>query len=393
MIWPKNSKPADQRWDVFFEPVMNNTENAIPQKYVVVVFVAQCRGGVFTEEPECYDIINNKVHKIDYSSWVQRIDPCLALKEGTYPANTPSDLVYEELTYHLNKGEELDVLDAAIKNARENYKNGGDVDLICLSKFISFYLRRGEYSLVEEYFIKYTKKLTSVSSSSKVEVMGRFEVMEQYLRCVQERCKGNYEESYEIAKQCSHNLKKLPYCIISAAFYVQIATLENILAMKTEDNEKRLALRSQAEKNYVLASSHLKQIQGHRTTKAEYLQKIYINSALLQLACSLTGDVLQDSEELVDTEKAKKFLRQAYDITLDSYPISKFRKIQSLFAEACLSYRLGREDPSRQNETLKHALNYSKEAKNLAEKCTFVEMKKYAENFIKFFEQSEESQI
>ena len=78
MIWPKKSEPTDEnedkRWDVYFEPVRDSENNIIEDLYVVVVFVAQCRGGVFVEEPECYEIIDNEVQKVDFASWKQRID-------------------------------------------------------------------------------------------------------------------------------------------------------------------------------------------------------------------------------------------------------------------------------------------------------------------------------
>lgn len=85
MIWPKKSAPVgkneDKRWKIHFEPVRDSENNTIQKLYVVVVFVAQCRGGVFTEGPECYDIIDNKVQKLDFDSWKKRNDLPLT-KEG-----------------------------------------------------------------------------------------------------------------------------------------------------------------------------------------------------------------------------------------------------------------------------------------------------------------------
>jgi hypothetical protein len=83
MLWPKKSEPTDgnedKRWDVHFVPVREG-ENVVPSLYVVVVFIAQCRGGVFTEVPECYEIVDNQVQKIDFASWKKRIDPRLTKK-------------------------------------------------------------------------------------------------------------------------------------------------------------------------------------------------------------------------------------------------------------------------------------------------------------------------
>ena len=182
------------------------------------------------------------------------------------------------------------------------------------------------------------------------------------------------------------DLKQLPFSNRSAAFYVQIATLENILAMKTENRKEMLSLIRKAEKNYDTASRHLDQLPKHSVIKADYQKKIYINKALLYLGCSLSGDMLPDSEELINIEKAQHYLLKTQQIILKSYPLSEFRQIQNLFAKACLSYRLGNDDPSRQTEVLKHALNYSREAESLAKNYRFPEMKTYAEKFIKFFE-------
>ena len=211
--------------------------------------------------------------------------------------------------------------------------------------------------------------------------------MEQYLHSIMERCKGDYEKSYEIAKKCLNDLKQLPSTYISAAFYVQIATLENILAMKTENRKEMLSLIRKAEKNCDIASSHLDQLPKHSAIKADYQENIYNNKALLYLGCSLSGDMLPDSEELINIEQAQQYLSLTQDIIIRlGYPLSKFRMIQYLFAQACLSYRLGNNDPSRQTEVLKHALDYSREAESLAENFRFPEMKTYAEKFIKFFE-------
>ena len=189
--------------------------------------------------------------------------------------------MYEHLTSLLNNNCNGDELNEASEKALENYQQkspqNSNVTLICLSKVVSFHLRKGEYALAEENLNKYTKTLPFSTNQT------RFKVMEQYLYSIMERSKENYEESYKFAKGSLNDLKKLSFCIISAAFYVQIATLENILAMKTKNPKELSSLMRKAEKNYDTASSHLNEIQGNSTTKAEYQQKVYINKALLFL--------------------------------------------------------------------------------------------------------------
>ena len=84
MIWPTMSESEggneDERWHVYFEQVQDTENNIIEDLYVVVVFVAQCRGGVFAEEPECYKIIDNEVQKVDFASWKKGIESPLTQK-------------------------------------------------------------------------------------------------------------------------------------------------------------------------------------------------------------------------------------------------------------------------------------------------------------------------
>ena len=56
--------------------------NVIPSWYVVVVSIAQCRGGVFTEQPKCYKIANgDRVQIVGFASRKKTIDPRLT-EEG-----------------------------------------------------------------------------------------------------------------------------------------------------------------------------------------------------------------------------------------------------------------------------------------------------------------------
>ena len=161
-----------------------------------------------------------------------------------------------------------------------------------------------------------------------------------------------------------------------------MATLENILAMKTNDREIMQSLIKKAEENYDTASSYLKQNRGRSVTKANYLQKIYINKALLYLGCSLSGDMLDKSDVFINVDKAKHYLLKTQEIIHEGYPLCKFRNIQNLLAKACLSYRMDNDDPSQQ---IQNAVNYSTEAADLAETYRFAEMQSYAERYNKFF--------
>ena len=301
---------------------------------------------------------------------------------GTCCESAKCDSVYEKLTNLLNNNCDWDELKKACDKVRMEYNLSKDeFELNLLSKSISLHLRRGKYDQAEDCLEEHGKIRIGYSNQP------RFKVMEQYLRSVVKRCKGEYAEGYQILKKSLDDLKTLPDGIIHALFHVQMATLENILAMKTNDREKMQSLIKKAEENYDIASSYLKQNRGRSITKANYLQKIYINKALLYLGCSLSGDMLGNSHEFINVDKAKHYLLKTQEIIHEGYPLCKFRKIQNLLAQACLSYRLENDDPSQQ---IQNAVNYSTEADELARKCNFAEMQSYASRYKNFFESSYE---
>lgn len=63
LIWPPLI-PQPKRgvnWEIFFEPVKDCNSRIIPSTFVIVIYIAPCLGGVFTEEPEYYEIIEGLV--------------------------------------------------------------------------------------------------------------------------------------------------------------------------------------------------------------------------------------------------------------------------------------------------------------------------------------------
>ena len=71
MIWPKQPKQK-VNWDIFFEPVLDDSSTPIPSTFVIVIFIAPCFGGVFTEEPESYEMVQGKIVKMSFTAWKKR---------------------------------------------------------------------------------------------------------------------------------------------------------------------------------------------------------------------------------------------------------------------------------------------------------------------------------
>ncbi len=63
LVWTERriSPKRGVNWEIYFEKVKNENGEIEDSTYVIVVFVAFCRGGVFTAEPESYYIKEKKV--------------------------------------------------------------------------------------------------------------------------------------------------------------------------------------------------------------------------------------------------------------------------------------------------------------------------------------------
>ena len=68
MIWPE---PPERKvnWDIFFEPVLDEDFAPIPSIFVIVNFLSPCFGDVFTEEPECYELVEGSIVKMSFDRW------------------------------------------------------------------------------------------------------------------------------------------------------------------------------------------------------------------------------------------------------------------------------------------------------------------------------------
>ncbi len=75
MIWPQQigQPKRGEHWEIFFEPVVDGDSKLVPSTFVIVIYIAPCVGGVFTEEPECYEMVDGKVQKMSFATWKKRI--------------------------------------------------------------------------------------------------------------------------------------------------------------------------------------------------------------------------------------------------------------------------------------------------------------------------------
>lgn len=74
MFCPKRTGPPKQGedWEIFFEQVVDENSHPIPSTFVIVIYIAPCLGGVFTDKPECYEMVNENVKKMSFERWMDQ---------------------------------------------------------------------------------------------------------------------------------------------------------------------------------------------------------------------------------------------------------------------------------------------------------------------------------
>ena len=395
MTWPEHSaKRRGQQWEIHFVPVEDSKGIPIPSTFVIVIYFARCPGGVFAEEPESYHLVEGKLEKMNFTVWKRKVShpECniINVNDGKpITDRTSYRSVYQSLTKMLNNNCSWSELKQASESAEGSYDEVNvklEVKLICLSKLVSYCYRRGDFSQAEDLLGKYR----SVLSESKVSSV--FEVLEQYLHCAMERSRGDNEKSYEIAKNCSKRVDEMPAAgIITAAFHVLAGTVVNNLATQEENSDRRSRLIEEARTFYTKTKEHLKSVQDFPSAKADIEHKMYTNLAMLNLGCSLSGNIAYEMNDFGDTKTAEDCLLETKRIELrDKYPFSDFREIQYDLAISCLLYRSSREEPShhRQVELLIDALRFSKKAEQIAKDCNFQEMRRCSKKRTDFFQET-----
>ena len=96
MIWPVDSYTQgeeEKRWQIHFEEVKRTNGEIVPSTYIIVVYVAQCPGGVFVKAPEAYEFKDGEAKKLDFTTWKEYCMKGLKRDQGRYNV-----IVHETLT-------------------------------------------------------------------------------------------------------------------------------------------------------------------------------------------------------------------------------------------------------------------------------------------------------
>jgi hypothetical protein len=370
MIWPEHigQPKRGEHWEIFFEPVVDENANHIPSTFVIVIYIAPCVGGVFTEEPECYEMVEGKVEKMSFANWKKRV----LQRDGVDIPAAVQRIEWSSSATERRCTEADEVLMTAINNGKWNFfsktaKVFGDypeveVKLVVLSKRVIASYRKGCLSTARVWLVEYHKLL------SKAKDLLIFEAIYLYLKAALERVQRRFQAARQILDDALLKVEHLPPGLVTAAILSFAAIMDQNSGNKNVPSPVEFSRK-------VLA--HLKHAPRSQV-QVDMEQKAYIILATFHLGCNMSGIVIEKGANESKLETAKSSVMALNKLVCDGYALNRYREVQFNLVQSKLYYRYSQVSPEGGKVFLEEAFQFSKKAEYLARAFNFDEMLTWA---------------
>lgn len=386
MIWPLHcDKPQKgKQWDISFEPVKDASGNPISSSFVIVIYVAPCPGGVFTDDPESYHILEGQVKKIPFCDWLAKMTETLTSSQSSFArryirrvdwSSKRRRKIFLELTtrlIHFRNNGKNDVFSTLSELAMQRFPES-ETKLIVKAEEIVMAYKQHCYKKAESLLRDFSECLTSVKDSSILEVRSL------QLRSMIERGKGNYQESNKIAEDGLQIMQFIAPGFTTVWFYIHAAMAATTLSNNEVDSQKCLELKKKARQYLDLAARDANLLDDFSEEVSDIQQKLSTYKAFVLLGCSVTGESARQRYDTTgDIDAAAKELAFVHEIALTGKPLTHYRKVQYHLAQCdLLSLRKeGLGENSTRN--VKRAFDHVTKAVTLARKYNFQDVIHYA---------------
>ena len=378
LIWPEQiGKPKrGEHWEIFFEPVQDGIRNSepVPSTFVIVIYIAACLGGVFTEEPESYELVDGKAQKLSFENWKKRIPQplcCKAIIPHSIPRVTwSSDVVRktfcvgsEKLRKLINNGG----WNALSKECQNLLKQSQDeMKLLVLSKQVTACYRTGRFSDARAFLDQYMTILPQVKDILIFEVVGL------HLEAALKRATGDFNGLKEALTAALSKAELIEPGLVTTTVYAFAAIVSDLIDLEEPTSGKSSP--DILSKRALEHSKHVKDCPDFHEDKA---QKVHIMLATYYLGCNLSGQPVKDSIDTSDLDKAKASIMEVHRSTCEGNPPSKYREVQLKLVQSINSYRhsqISEISPEKRVVLLRSAFESAKEAERLSKKYKFTEM-------------------
>ena len=379
IIWPEQiGQPRrGEQWEIFFEPVLDENSVPVPSTFVIVIYIAPCQGGVFAEEPECYEMVKGKVQKMSFAAWKERISKPVWLQKSWGEKNIPqsvqliawsSDAVRKAFTI------DCDELRRIVSNGIwEIFENECDslqnesalretMKLLILFKHITACNRKGELQNAHKFLEDY-KALSSKAQDSFI-----FEVLGLYLEAALKRAGEDFKGLKELLMKALEMAKQIEPGLVTATVYIFAATVSDLIDLESPAILTEKAL------------EHLQCVPDSSDVLAAMRRKANIILATFHLGCNVSGQLLKDNIDDSSLEKAMACIKAIYESVYEEHPLSVYYDIQLYLVLSIFKYRRSQLVPGLRERELRNACRYAKKAQRLAHTNKFTEMFKWSKN-------------
>ncbi len=376
MIWPRElgQTKQEKHWEIFFEPVVEENGNHVRSTFVIVIYIAPCLGGVFTEEPECYEMVEGKVRKMSFTTIEKRI---LQLDVHVIVGipTAVQRIKWSSSATERHCAEADDVLMTAINNGRwelflkaaklfEDKYPEVEMKLVVLSKRVIVSYRRGCFRKARLLLNDYHNLL------SKTKDPLIFEVLHLYLQAALKRVARDFEDVEKILQDALLKAENLPPGFITAATLLFAAMNQNSGLNEGVPSPAKLS-------RQVL--EHLKYVRPESQIRLEMEQKAHIILATFHLGYNMSRETMEENVSQLNLEIAKSSVMALNKSVGNGYPLSRYREVQFNLTYSTLYYRYSQIMPEKRELIfLEEAYEFSKKAQHLARACNFDEMLMWA---------------
>ena len=368
MIWPDQigQPKRGENWDIFFEPVVDEDSKPIPSTFVIVVYIAPCLGGVFTEEPECCEMVKGRIRKMSFITWMKRISPrptnvhyvdhiSSRFKRVTWSSTRIRNVVVfadNLLVQCVNNGESIAPVSTDLEEMFPNHKV--DLKLLVLSKRVMTSYRSNCFHMAKDLLEEYSCLLTETTEFEF------FDAIRVYLQAALYRAKGDVTALRDILPGALAKAERIEPGIISAAIYLLVAMVKTLFETKDIFS--------------IRALEHLKDVTDSPAVKTDMKRKCHIASALYYLGCDISGKLTRKHVHSESLEKAHSSIRAVQQSIDEKNPMNSYRAIQFNIVNSVLHYRYSQVQLDEKVLLLQKAFDFSKSAESIATMFKFEEM-------------------
>ena len=392
MIWPGHCSGVQQKgrhWDIFFMPVKDGEGKPIASTFVIVVAIACCRGGVFTDEPESYHIADGRVEKTKVADLQKYFNETLESPSEPIPSkmqlatwsSKKNQHIYQVLTTKLvqfRNDRKIEEFNKFCALAMRKYPNSC-ARLVSTAEEAAIACKNNQFETAKCLLGDFLETL----NQAEVNDVPFFEVRGLCLKSRIERAEDKCEKSYKTAKDGLQMMQLVQADFLTVWFYIHAAAVATILSSKERDSQRynTLVKESQVYLQAALRDAETLDERQYPRSTSDLKQKTRIYLAMSQLGCSLTGEIakLKVLTE-ADIDNAASELKAVQGSMFDGIQPTRFQEVEYFLAQSDLCYCRSTlsSNLAEQTKDLRWAFELSKKAQCLAQELHFEEAVLYA---------------